>query len=166
MNAGAGVALQAAAASGFQFTGFSGGGLTAASGNPATIASITAPTSVVANFAAAGTPNLFASTSGARTDGPAAGQRTVPLMIRNVGSGPAADAAITAITNITVTTGSGVVSAATAVPLNLGTIANGGLASTSLVMNWPATATRVQFTVRFTANGGAYNGSTTLTLFR
>lgn len=166
VNAGAGVTLQATAASGFQFTGFSGGGLTAASGNPATIASITAPTSVVANFAATGTPNLFASTSGARTDGPAPGQRTVPLMIRNVGSGPAADAAITAITNITVTTGSGVVSAATAVPLNLGTIANGGQAATSLVWNWPATATRVQFTVRFTANGGAYNGSTTLTLFR
>ncbi|MBL8179293.1 MAG: hypothetical protein JNK48_31740 [Bryobacterales bacterium] len=166
INAGAGITLQATAASGFQFSGFSGGGLTAASGNPASIAAVTAPLSIVANFATTGTPNLFASTSAARTDGPGAGQRTVPLSIRNVGSGPAADAAITAITNVTVLAGSGAVSAATTVPLPLGTIASGGQAATSLVFNWPATATRVQFTVRFSANGGAYNGSTTLTLFR
>ncbi len=36
--------------------------------------------------------------------------------------------------------------------------------SQPLVFQWPATATRVQFTVQFSANG--YSGSTTLTLFR
>jgi hypothetical protein len=87
-------------------------------------------------------------------------------VIRNSGSGPAADASITGIVNILVTSGSGVVTSATVTPLALGAIAAGGQAATNLVFNWPSTATRVQFTVRFAANNGAYSGSTTITLFR
>ncbi|MFN7935869.1 MAG: hypothetical protein U0R19_21240 [Bryobacteraceae bacterium] len=166
INAGAGTSLQATAASGFVFSGYSGGGLTSASGNPASIAAMTGPLSIVANFATTGTPNLYATTSGARTDGPAPGSRLVPIAVRNLGSGPAADAVIDGITNILVTGGSGAVSALTPVPVPLGTIASGGQAVTSLGFNWPATATRVQFTLRFSANGGAYSGTTTLTLFR
>lgn len=166
INAGAPSTLQATPATGFTFSGFSGGGLTSSSGNPATIASVTAPLAIVANFAATGNPLLSAATSGARTDGPGAGQRTVPIVIRNSGTGPAVDASITGVVNILVTSGSGVVTTATVTPLALGTIAAGGQAATNLVFNWPSTATRVQFTVRFASNNGAYSGSTTITLFR
>ncbi|MBS1823816.1 MAG: hypothetical protein JST93_00720 [Acidobacteria bacterium] len=166
INAGSPATIQATAASGFVFSGFSGGGLSSASGNPATIAAVTGPLSIVANFTTTGTPNLYATTSGARTDGAAPGSRVVSVVVRNLGSGPAADAVIEGITNIVVTGGSGAVSALSAVPVALGTIAGGGQAGASLLFQWPTTATRVQFTLRFTANNGAYSGTTTLTLFR
>jgi hypothetical protein len=54
---------------------------------------------------------------------------------------------------------------ASGTPLNLGTIAPGASASGAVTFNWPASATRVKFTVNFTADGG-YAGSTTVTTFR
>ncbi len=133
--------------------------------NPQTIV-VTDPANVIANFAPSAQPQLFATTSGQRTDGPAAGQRLVPIMLRNIGQGAASGASITAITNIATLSGSGAVSLASPLPLNFGEIAAGGSATQPILFNWPASATRVQFTVQFTANGGAYTGSTTLTLFR
>jgi hypothetical protein len=168
VNAQATVAIQATPNSGFRFSGFSGGGLTSGSPNPATLGPVTQALQAVANFAATGTPTLSAASTGTRTDGPGAGQRTVPIVLRNSGSGPAVDATITSITNIQVLAGSGVVTPADAMalPLSMGTIAAPGQSAGVLVFNWPSTATRVQFTVRFTANGGNYSGSTTLSLFR
>jgi len=166
VNAQATAAIQATANSGFRFTGFSGGGLSSASPNPVTIGPVTQALQVVANFAATGTPTLSAASTGVRTDGPGAGQRTVPFVLRNSGSGPAVDATITGIANIQVLSGSGVVTAADVLPLSMGTISAPGQSAGVLRFNWPSTATRIQFTVRFSANGGAYSGSTTLSLFR
>jgi hypothetical protein len=167
-NSGASVTLQATANTGYSFSGFSGTGLTASGTNPLALTALTGPVAAIANFSPTGTPNLYVTTSGARTDGPGAGQRTVPVSIRNLGSGPAVNAAITEIVNVQVLAGSGAVTAATVLPVQLGTLAGGGAGqtATSLIFNWPATASRVQFTVRYSANGGAYNGATTLTLFR
>jgi len=157
------VSVQATPNSGYRFTGFSGA-LTGTT-NPQTLV-VTDPANVIANFAPSAQPQLFATTSGQRTDGPATGQRLVPIMLRNIGQGAASGASITAISNLATLSGSGAVSLASPLPLNFGEIAAGGSATQPILFNWPATATRVQFTVQFTANGGAYTGSTTLTLFR
>lgn len=145
---------------GYAFTGFSGG-ITGTT-NPQTITP-TGNLNIVANFAPA-QPALTASV-GVRTDGAAAGTRNVPLSLLNTGAAAAGNATISSITNITVVTGSGTVSAISGVPVNLGTIGVGNTATGSVVFNWPTTATRVRFTVNFTADNG-YSGSTIITSFR
>ncbi len=145
---------------GYAFTGFSGGA--AGTTNPRTY-SITGPANIVANFAPAA-PALTASIS-ARADGPSPGTRNVTISLSNSGVSTAANATITSITGVSVVTGSGTASVASALPVDLGPIVVGGSASTSVLFNWPATATRVRFTVNFTAAGG-YSGSTVITSFR
>ncbi|MBL8175987.1 MAG: hypothetical protein JNK48_15020, partial [Bryobacterales bacterium] len=156
------VVVQATPNTGYRFSGFSGA-LTGTT-NPQTIV-VTDPVTVIANFAPSAQAQLFATTGGPRID-VAPGQRLVPIMLRNAGQGAATGAAITSVTGIATIAGSGAVSLASPLPVGFGDIAPGGAATQPLLFNWPATATRVQFTVSFTANGGAYSGSTTLTLFR
>lgn len=157
------VDILATPAAGFLFNGFSGAFTSAA--NPSTY-TVTAPASVVANFGPAASPALFAATTFPRSDGLQPSQRIVPITVRNIGQGLAAGARITGIANIAVVAGNGSVSLVSALPVDYGDIAPGGLATQSLLFHWPSTATRVQFTVQLRANGGAYSGATTLTLFR
>jgi hypothetical protein len=126
---------------------------------------VNAPATVIANFTATVAPVLVASSSG-RTD---IGNNMVrvPLVLMNAGRGPAGDAVITGIDTVATMQGSGAVSVQFpqgGVPL--GTIVPGQRAQTAVDFNWPTSATRVSFTVRYSANGGAYQGSNAITIFR
>jgi hypothetical protein len=149
---------------GWRFTGWSGD--VKGTANPVDVP-VTGPITAVANFApSSGVPNLFITSTAARTDGTTPGTRVVPLQIRNIGSGMAVDATITGVTNVSVMTGTGLVSHLSPLPIRIGNIAAGGSANQNLVFDWPAGVTRISFTVQFTSNGGSYTGSTTLSLFR
>lgn len=156
------VPMTATAAAGFQFAAFSG----PVQANGATAAvTMTGPAQVTANFTAMGRPVLYAASS-SRTD-LGGNVVAVPIVLTNLGSGPAGDAVITAIDGFTVLAGSGAVSA----PLpnggvNVGTIGVRRSAQATVNFQWPATATRISFTVRFRANGGSYVGSNSISLFR
>ena len=104
-------------------------------------------------------PVLYASTGGARTDGPGAGQRTVPIQIQNNGA-QAGAVQISAITDIAVLAGTGPVTLASQLPLTFGTILTGGPKTANIVLNWPATAQRIRLTIHMRANDGAYVTST------
>jgi len=124
---------------------------------------------IVANFTSAGLPHLYAAPGAAPSDSTAG--LLVPLVLQNVGTGGALAPAINSITQIKVLSGSGAVTyvgnpASPGAAVTFADIPAGGSAQASVLMNWPATATRVQMTVDFTANNGAYQGSTILNLFR
>jgi hypothetical protein len=161
--AGSSTTLSASAAAGFQFAGFSG-----VPGVPASsplVLTVDKPYVVTAAFKATAPPVLYA-TAGARTDA-GNGMVNVPIRLNNVGGGPAGDARIVAITNVTVPQGGGQV--LVSLPVNgvpVGTLFPGKSGDVVVQFNWPTTATRVQFTVKTSANGGAYQGSNTITLFR
>jgi len=157
---GTALTLKATPTSGFTFHGFGAGVPT---GNPVTI-SPTTPQTVTAQFDP-GQPTLYAA-SGARTDGTAPNTRIVPISLTNIGAGGAADATIASITGFKTLTGSDTVTLAQTLPADLGSVPVGASKSANVLFNWPANASRVQFTVNFSANGGQYTGSTTLTLFR
>ncbi len=159
-TAGSNVTVTAAANPGYVFTGFSGaltGGL-----NPQTL-TLDSDSAVTANFAPS-QPSLTASV-GLRTDGQSAGSRNVPVTLLNSGQGAAGNATIASISAITVLAGSGTVSVLAGTPTDLGAIAPANNATGSILFSWPVTATRVRFTVNFTADGG-YSGSTIITSFR
>jgi hypothetical protein len=154
-NTGSVVTVQAAANAGYQFANFSGA-LTG-SGDPQNV-TMNGPANVVANFTPIA-PNL-AATVGTRT---VAGSTVlVSLTLTNTGLGAANDATITGITAISDVAGSGAVSVASGTPVDLGTINPGASGTATVTFNWPSTATRVSFTVNFTADGG-YTGSTMIT---
>ncbi|HEV2447548.1 MAG TPA: hypothetical protein VGS58_16570, partial [Candidatus Sulfopaludibacter sp.] len=159
-DAGTIAALSASAAQGFRFAGFSGDAT--GSTSPLNVAMDRAKT-VAANFGPNGQPVIYAAPAGPDTD--ANGDHVVPIKLTNVGQGAAIGAQITSITNITVTSGSGQVTAA-GLPVGVGDLAPGSSAAGNLLLQWPATATRIQMKVHFSANGGAYTGSTILNLFR
>jgi endonuclease/exonuclease/phosphatase family metal-dependent hydrolase len=150
--------ILATPAPGFRFTGFSGN--FASTRNPER-PPVNGPLNLVANFEAIAMPTLYA-TSGARWG--SGSDRTVELLLSNVGAGPALNARITGIT-AQVTTGSGTVTLAQPVPVAFGTIPPGSVAFQSLAFQWPTTATRVRLVIQFAADN-AYSGSTTLNLFR
>ena len=157
-DAGSLVGVQAAGNAGYLFANFSGA-LTG-SGNPQNV-SMSGPTNVVANFTPL-TPNLAASV-GART---VAGITVlVNLTLTNTGPGVATNATITSITAVTDVAGSGAVTEISGAPTDLGTIDPGSSALATVTFNWPSTATRVRFTVNFTADG-SYSSSTTITTLR
>lgn len=133
--------------------------------NPVTLP-VDQPRTATAEFAPLTAPVLYATSAGQRVDGPQPGTRRVPLQLRNRGTGAATTARITGISGIAVRAGSGLVNLLTPLPLTLGSIAPSASAATELLFNWPATATRVQFTVSFDAGDGTGAGSTTLTLVR
>jgi hypothetical protein len=163
LDFGTNATLNATPAAGFKFVGFTGA-LTSTS--PSLNAGLVgSPHSFTATFTAIGSPFLYAS-SGTRTD-LGNDMESVPIVLTDVGAGPAGDATITSITGVVATQGGGGVSAA--LPpggLNVGTIFSGKTAQGTVQFNWPAAATRIQFTVHYSANGGTYQGSNTISLFR
>ncbi|HYI96720.1 MAG TPA: hypothetical protein VEX68_24480, partial [Bryobacteraceae bacterium] len=93
--------------------------------------------------------------------------RQVPVNGTNASLNTAGSVSITAIADFKVVSGTGVVSLASPVPIALGDVGPNASAYTpDVVLNWPATATRVQMTFHVSANGGAYTKTTTLTVMR
>lgn len=173
-HAGADATLQAAAAAGFQFASFSSDPLSNVNTtqNPAQFA-VNGPKTVAANFGPAGVPVIYASLGGPNADD-SNGDRVVPVTLRNVGAGAAVGVQITSISNINVVSGSGQVTVVggpfPVPPAPDPNLAPNAAATISVPFQWPATATRIQFRVNFTANAGSpqgtYSGGTTLNLFR
>jgi sugar lactone lactonase YvrE len=159
-DAGSLAGVQAYSNAGYQFANFSSG--LSGSANPQNV-TMNAPVLVVANFTPLA-PALAASLA-ARVDGIPGITRLVTLNLTNTGLRAATNATIASITAITVVAGSGAVTVASGTPVDLGTIAPATAGSGTITFNWPATATRVRFTVNFTADGG-YTGSTTVTTIR
>jgi sugar lactone lactonase YvrE len=159
-DAGSVVSVQAFANAGYQFANFSSG--LSGTTNPQNV-TMNAPVKVVANFTPLA-PSLAASV-GTRVDGVPGVTRLVTLTLTNTGLGAATNATIASITAIADVAGSGTVTVASGTPQDIGTIAAAASGSGTVIFNWPATATRVKFTVNFTADGG-YAGSTTITTIR
>lgn len=159
---GSAVSLSATPEPGFVFTGFSGA--LSGSTSPQLLTIPEQDLTVWANFAPA-QPSLVAQVAGSANS---SGIETVRLRLRNTGLGPALDAAVTRITNIQVLSGSGAVSLRSGIPFTVsGAIPAGATSATSDVqLNWPSTVNLVRFTVFFTANSGAYSGSTTVVAAR
>lgn len=164
-TSGAGAVLTATPQTGFTFTGFSGSRTSPSS--PLAF-NVSAAEAITANFASAATPTINASRSAASTDTMIDGisLRSLPLLIRNSGPGGATNVQITGITDITVVGGTGTVTAALPQPISIGTLGPNASTNATVYMAWPSTATRVRLTIQFSANGGAWRGSTTLNLFR
>jgi cytolysin (calcineurin-like family phosphatase) len=157
------VSFQAIPNAGYTFSSFSG--LMPSTANPLTF-KVTYPGQITANFSPAGVLAISVTTQGARTDGPGAGQRTVPLEVVNGNGSGIGSVIVTAIDGIQVLTGTGTVSVAGGLAVSLGALPPNGTANFNVVMNWPATADRVRFVVHFQGNSGAYTGTSTLTLNR
>ncbi len=156
------VTLSAVPRSGFKFVSY-GGDIRSADANLSF--HVDKATNVTATFAAINPPVLYAS-SGARVD-LGNGVVSVPIVLTDVGTGPAGDATVASITDFTTLTGTGVVSAN--IPnggVLAGTLLPGQTGQAVIQFAWPKTATRVQFTVHYTANGGAFQGANTISLFR
>lgn len=158
---GATATLVATANAGFRFTGYSGG---VTSTNTQVSVTVNGPLTIVANFTTAGDPALKVS-AGERRDGQTAGTRIVPIIITNAGLGLAEDVRLTGITNIRVIGGTGQVSLLSTLPISLGNLVPGASKSEGITFDWPTTASRIQFSVSFTAANGT-PGVVTLSLFR
>lgn len=155
------VTLNATANSGFVFERYSG----VASQSSTLTLRMWTPLTATANFNAAAPPKLVATAQG-RTD-LGGGVVRVPIVISNLGTGPAGDTLITAIDGISVPLGSGDVKPLLPVGgVSAGTLGAGQKTTVNVDFAWPTSATRVTFTVRYTANRGSYSGSNSITLFR
>lgn len=155
--------IQAIPAEGYRFVRWTGD--LAGQPNPVTLP-VDRPLTATAEFALLAQPTLVVVPGGARTEGTEPGTLRVPLRLTNRGSGLAPNSRILGVTNVRVLAGSGLVSANTPLPLTLGSIAPNGASNFELLFQWPASATRIQFTVVFDAGDGLAAGSTTLSLFR
>jgi hypothetical protein len=162
VSAGSVVQVLATPAAGYKFTSWSGDATGTA--NPVSVL-MSGPRSVVANFQVSAGPPQLTLTSGAHTDG-APGQRVVPMTLTNAGTGLATGAQIVSITNISVVTGSGAVTVASALPAAIGDLAKGQSGSAGILFNWPSTAARVSMRITFGANSGTYTNATTVTMLR
>jgi hypothetical protein len=164
---GAPVSIHATPAAGFRLLGFSGSFTSTT--NPL-IFNASGPANLIGAFGPNGVPQLYAAPGAAPADGaPLPGQpvvRLVPLSLKNVGPGGALNAQIDSITAIQVVSGSGAVTPLLSSPALAGNLAVGALGNVTVAFGWPQSATRVRITVNFSANGGAYHGSTVLNLFR
>jgi hypothetical protein len=117
-------------------------------------------------LASAALPNVYVS-AGSRRDGPSSGTRVVPFNLSNTGPVRAEKAQIDSITGITVLSGGpGPVSLLTTLPAAVGTVAPGKTVGIDLLFAWPSNATRIRLVVAYSAGGGTYKGSSTLTLNR
>jgi hypothetical protein len=151
------VQVQATPAAGMTFTGFRGD-LTGTT-NPQS-RYVSSAKAVLASFESAG-PVLYALAG-------AVDKSTSPVKVNislvNSGRGAAVGARILRVANVQVLAGSGAV-----IPVgqtaDLGFIAPGTSAIGAISFDWPATATRIRFTVEF-GDSGTYRGSTTVSLFR
>jgi hypothetical protein len=163
--AGTQVTLTATAATGFNFSSFSGGIASTQSPIPVTV---NAPVQVSANFNGVKPPLLYASSSGRIDNGD--GTVTLPIILNDLASGgPAGNAAITGVSVGSAPLGAGqptINPPSTPYPIGVGTLLPGqSSAATMFRVVWPTSATRVTFNIQFTASGG-YSGSTNLTIFR
>jgi hypothetical protein len=155
--------VTAAPASGWKFTSWSGDA--AGTSNPVSVL-MSGPRYVVANFQKTAQPPQVTLTPGSHSDG-APGTRVVALTLTDAaGAGTATGTQILSITNITVLSGTGPVTVASALPVTVGNLAGGQSGAASVTFNWPATATRISLKFSWGANSGAYTNSTTLTMFR
>jgi hypothetical protein len=155
-DAGSVIGVQATSNAGYQFANFSGGPLTGST-NPQNL-TMNGPANIVANFTPLA-PNMAVSVGTRTVSGSTV---LVSLTLTNTGLAAATNATITSITAISDVVGSGAVTLASGTPVNLGTINPGSSATGTVTLNWPSTATRVSFTVNFTADGG-YTGSSKIT---
>ena len=157
---GARVQVSATPAAGYYFVKFTGG---LATGLNPQILFVKANTTVTAHFAKVAPQPLLLASTGSRTAGPGPGQLTLNLRLTDtIGYGTASNAQITSISAITTLAGSGIVSVASGLPMSAGNLTSGVTGSGSVAFNWPSTVIEVQFTLNFSANGGKYQGSTTL----
>ncbi len=157
---GARVQVRANPADGYYFVNFSGG--LAGALNPQ-ILFVNANTTVTANFAPVAAEPLLLASTGTRTPGPGPHQLTLDLRLTDtIAYGPARHSRITSVGSIATIAGSGTVSVASGIPMPAGTLKSGQTGSGSVVFNWPSSVQEVQLTVNFSANGGQYQGSTTL----
>jgi hypothetical protein len=142
---------------GYAFTGYTGGVKSPA---PYKTVTVTAPLNVVANFTPA-QPQINVTAAVVSDSDPSTVK--VTLLLKNVGAGAAAGV----ITTVTAGTaaGNGTVSLGTTIPV-VPTIQGGSSTTIPLSFNWPTTVSSINLTVNFTANGGAYQGSESLTLSR
>ncbi len=163
VNAGTVVTLTATAATGYTFASFSSG-LTGTL-SPATV-TMSAPVSVVANFA----PIAPLLTLSVPSKTGAASARAWTIMLANSGSGIGLNTQLTSMTftGTGCTTQPAIVQPAagisTATPFPIGTIGPLGSASGTVTINFSGCPSTTKFTVKigYTANSGAYSGTTTL----
>jgi hypothetical protein len=158
--------LQATAAAGFAFSSFSGG--VTSSSNPVQL-TVLGPFQVTANFTATQAPLLFASSAACVDLGN--GNVQVPIVLTDLpGTGPAGNAMLTGVTVTSVPTGASLPVVQTTIPAGgfaLGTLFPGQSSSqTVLTVAWPTSATRATFAIKYSANGGTYTGTNSITIFR
>ena len=159
---GATVNVEATAASGFLFSNFSGD--ITGSTNPGSVI-MRSPRTVVANFAPAGLPVISVLTGSPRIDGPGAGQRVVPIVLRNTGVGIGRNVRITGVSGISVLSGTGAVALVNPTPIAIGDLNPSSSATANLLFNWPASAQRVRMTINYALDNGT-PGSMALTILR
>jgi hypothetical protein len=152
------VTLTATAAGGYAFAGFSGD--VQALTSPQTVP-VSKPLSVTATFVPA-QPLVTASVASINDQDPNTVQ--LALNLNNTGKGMAAGLTITSIT-ATLLAGTGPVSVGQLPSASL-SLAGGQNGRLPVSFSWPSTASRVRLLVQFSANGGTYTGSQTLTIFR
>ncbi len=155
------VSVTATAAPGYYFVNFSGN--LAGAPNPQMLF-MNADSTVTANFATVATQPALVPSVGSRTR-PSTSQLTLSMRLTDsVGAGAANNAKIVSVTSIQTIKGSGTVSLASALPVNVGNLISGETGSANVTFNWPAGVHEVQFTVNFSANAGAYTGSSSLSV--
>src|SRR5580698_1084671 len=155
------VSVTATAAPGYYFVNFSGN--LAGAPNPQ-ILFMNADSTVTANFAPVATEPALVPSVGSRTR-PSTTQLTLNMRLTDsVGAGAANNAKIVSVTSIQTIKGSGAVSLASTLPVNVGNLISGQTGSANVTFNWPASVHEVQFTVNFSANAGAYTGSSPLSV--
>jgi hypothetical protein len=148
VNAGSVVTLAETPANGYQFTAYSSG--------VTSPFNMTAPTSVVANFA----PIAPILTAAITSKTGAASARVWTITLSNQGSGIGLNTQLTSLTF----TGTGCTTppaVATALPLTIGNIGPLGSASGNVTINFAGCPATTKFTVKvgYTANSGAYSNS-------
>jgi pectate lyase len=162
LDAGSVVTVQATPSAGYKFAYFSGD-LTGST-NPQSL-TMNGPRNVVANFQALA-PVLTAAVA-AKANGTIAGQRVWTIRLSDTGAGPALGAQMTGVT-LTQVSGTACSPAASAVstfPVAVGDIAVGANATGAVTLSFggcPDSTARFTAKVSFSANSGAYTGSTTI----
>jgi hypothetical protein len=123
-----------------------------------------APKTVVANFQSTANPVLSAAVTGKANGAP--GTRVWTIQLRNTGLGTATAAQITgvALTQVTGTPCSPAASVVSTFPVTVGDIAPSASLTGPVTFNFSGCQATARFTaiVSFSANGGAYTGSTTI----
>jgi phospholipase C len=155
------VSVTATPAPGYYFVNFSGG--LAGGPNPQMLF-MNANSTVTANFATVATEPVLVPSIGARTRPSTTELKLNMRLTDSVGAGNANNAKIVSVTSIQTIKGSGTVSLASTLPVNVGNLISGQTSSANVTFNWPSTVTEVKFTVNFSANAGAYTGSSALSV--